>query len=209
MIAAITGELRHVDDDRVQVRCGPVVYEILVPASDITELRATLGAEVTFQTIFDLEGDATRGGLSPRLIGFLRQQDKAFFQLFITVKGIGPKRALRALVRPTGMIAQAIESKDTRALVELPEIGKRTAEQIVAELAGKMGRFATGPITTVGVPASSRSGDEAIAIEGAMALGLSRPDAERLLDRALQATPKPKNTESLLREMLRLRSIRA
>src|SRR5580692_1923473 len=102
MISAITGELRRVQEDRVQLACGPVVYEILVPASDVTELHTRAGEEITFHTIFDLEGDATRGGLTPRLIGFLRPEDKRFFQLFITVKGIGPKRALRALVQPTG-----------------------------------------------------------------------------------------------------------
>ena len=93
MICAITGELRRVEDDRVHLASGPVVYEILVPAFDLTELQASLGESITLHTIFDLEGDPTRGGLAPRLIGFLRLHDKNFFQLFVTVKGIGPKRA--------------------------------------------------------------------------------------------------------------------
>src|ERR1700689_1733144 len=133
MISEITGELRRVQQDRGELGGGSVTYEILVPASDISELQGGIGEEITFHTIFDLEGDATRGGLTPRLIGFLRAEDKRFFQLFITVKGIGPKRALRALVEPTGQIAGAIESKNTRFLVALPEIGKRPAEQIVAQ----------------------------------------------------------------------------
>src|SRR5580704_19042911 len=124
MISAITGELRQINDDRIHLASGPIVYEVLVPASDINELRARRGEEITLHTIFDVEGDATRGGLTPRLIGFLRAEDKRFFELFITVKGIGPKRALRALVQPTGQIAAAIEGKNTRFLVELPEIGK-------------------------------------------------------------------------------------
>ncbi len=209
MIAAITGELTHIDEDRVQVQCGPMLYDILVPASDIESLRAMRGTSITLHTIFDLEGDATRGGLTPRLIGFIRAIDKEFFQLFITVKGIGPKRALRALVHPTGEIAQAIENKDTRYLVQLPEVGKRTAEQIVAELAGKAKSFAIGHIAEGGKPISSRPQVEQTAIEGAIALGIPRGDAERLLDRAQQGGAKLDSTELLLREMLRLRSIRA
>jgi Holliday junction DNA helicase RuvA len=207
MISEITGELRQVQQDRVQLACGCVTYEILVPASDIAELQATLGQEITFHTIFDLEGDATRGGLTPRLIGFLRSEDKRFFQLFITVKGIGPKRALRALVEPTGQIAGAIESKNTRFLVALPEIGKRTAEQIVAELAGKMTEFAidAGPRHAA---AASHTMGEIEAIEGAVQLGIARLEAERLLDRARQVDPENTATESLLREMLRLRTVR-
>lgn len=207
MISAITGIIRRVDGDRVQLACGAMVYEILVPASDITELQANLGEEITFHTIFDLEGDATRGGLTPRLIGFLRLEDKRFFQLFITVKGIGPKRALRALVQPTGQIAEAIESKNTRFLVSLPEIGKRMAELIVAELAGKAGVFAVGYAMS-SKPAFARPPIEQTAIEGAMALGIPRSEAEHLLDRARVADPNLKATESLLREMLRLRTVR-
>jgi Holliday junction DNA helicase RuvA len=204
MISAITGDLRRVEDDRVHLACGSVVYEILVPASDITELHASLGEQITFHTIFDIEGDPTRGGLTPRLIGFLRAEDKRFFELFITVKGIGPKRALRALVQPAGQIAQAIESRNTRFLVSLPEIGKRTAEQVVAELAGKVTEFAI-----VGQrPAARRTIGEAEAIDAAIKLGITRPEAERLLEHASQTDPQNKAPESLLREMLRLRSVR-
>ncbi len=208
MISAITGELRRVQEDRVQLACGNVTYEILVPASDIQELKTSLGESIAFHTIFDLEGDATRGGLTPRLIGFLRPDDKRFFQLFITVKGIGPKRALRALVQPTGLIAEAIESKNTRFLMELPEIGRRTAEQVVAELAGKVTEFAVATAPRFAAAASHTIG-ETEAIDAAVQLGIARLEAERLLDRAKQADPDDKAPESLLREMLRLRTVRA
>jgi holliday junction DNA helicase RuvA len=206
MISSITGQLRRVETDRIHLACGPILYEILVPASDITELQSRSGEEIIFHTILDLEGDATRGGLTPRLIGFLRVEDKRFFQLFITVKGIGPKRALRALVQPTPQIAAAIEAKNTRFLVELPEIGKRMAELIVAELAGKAAAFATGHPTAP--HASPRNNAEQLAVDGAITLGISRPEAERLLDRARQVDPSLSTTESLLREMLRLRTAR-
>lgn len=208
MICALTGQLRRVDDEgRVQLACGPLVYEILVPASDLTELHASLGEEIMFHTLLDLEGDPTRGGLTPRLIGFLRLEDKQFFQLFITVKGIGPKRALRALVQPTGEVAQAIESKNTRFLVQLPEIGKRTAEQIIAELAGKAAPFAIRHAIAAGANPVPRNTTQATAIDGAIALGIPRPEAERLLDRARQDSALS-SAETLLREMLRLRTVR-
>jgi Holliday junction DNA helicase RuvA len=209
MICAITGELREVDDDRIHLASGPFLFEVLVPAADINDLRSRIGDEITFHTIFDIEGDPTRGGLTPRLIGFLRPEDKEFFQLFITVKGIGPKRALRALVQPIGEIAAAIESKNTRALVELPEIGKRMAELIVAELAGKAANFAHAA-TLPQSYAAARSTEEQLALEGAITLGIPRTEAEHLLDRARQIAPNAKATDAvLLREMLRLRTVRA
>ena len=214
MISALTGELRRVEEDRLHLQVGPVLVEMLIPASDVPLLQAGLGQEMTFHTLLYFEGDAGGGGgLEPRLVGFLRPQDKAFFEKFITVKGIGPKKALKALVQPTGDVAQAIESKDTRFLVGLPQIGKRMAELIVAELAGKVAEFAVasvgGRMNAAALGGPKRDAIEEDAISTLMALGERRSDAEHLLDRARQANGNLKSTEALVREMLRMRTVRA
>src|SRR3954468_17694475 len=141
MISSLTGLLYQVDEDRIHLRVGAMVFEALVPASDVPLLQAGVGEEMTFHTILYFEGDSGGGSLEPRLVGFLRPEDKRFFEKFITVKGIGPKKALKALALPTGDVAHAIETKDTRFLVGLPQIGKRMADQIIAELSGKVGEF--------------------------------------------------------------------
>jgi Holliday junction DNA helicase RuvA len=212
MISALTGELRHVNEDRVHLQVGPLLCELLVPASDVPLLQAGVGEEMTFHTVFYIEGDASGGNLTPRLLGFLRSEDKRFFEKFITVKGIGPKKALKALIFPAGEIAQAIESKDAKFLKQLPQIGARMAEQIVAELAGKVGEFATVSMderAALGLP-PSRSSVEEDAIAALMALGERRVDAERLLERATaQAEAKLKTTNDYVREMLRMRTVRS
>ncbi len=200
------------DEDRIHLQAGPILYELLVPAADLEELRASLGEELTIHTILYLEGDPNRGNLEPRLIGFRRPEDRKFFDLFTTVKGIGTKTALRALTVPIGQIAQAIESKDTRFLFGLDGIGKRTAELIVAELAGKALKFATGYGEKPGggaMPMRRRSVVDEDAIAGLMALGERRADAERLLDAVKSANPDLATTDALLREMLRMRTGRA
>ena len=209
MIAALTGKLIRADEGLVLVECGPLVYELLVPAVDAPDLAAAVGTELTFHTLFYVAGDPTRGGLEPTLIGFLRPGDKRFFELFTTVKGIGPKKALRALAVSVGEIASAIEGKDTRFLIGLPEIGKRTAEQIVAELAGKAKSFAADHLADTGGhrPAAAARRDTAAddAIAALVALGERRGDAEALLDRVRLAHPDVRATDALLREMLQLR----
>src|SRR4051812_42727345 len=213
MISALTGELRRVDEDRLHLQVGPVLVEMLIPASDVEFLRAAVGQEMTFHTILYFEGDAGGGGgLEPRLVGFLRPEDKRFFDKFITVKGIGPKKALKALTHPTGEVAQAIESKDTRFLVGLPQIGKRMAELIVAELAGKVAEFATAAVGGAMNAAALGRAHNAIeedAIATLVELGERRSDAEPLLDRARQHNGNLKTTEALVREMLRMRTVRA
>ena len=210
MIASLTGQLRAVEEDRIHLQAGPIVYELLIPASDGNILQAGVGEEMTFHTLMYLQGDASGGNIEPRLIGFLRPQDKKFFEKFITVKGIGPRKALKALALPVGEIAQAIEAKDARFLCQLPEIGKRTAEQIVAELSGKLKDFAT-PFSAdrvVGISARHTPAEED-AIHALMTLGERRVEAEHLLERARSADPGAKTTDALIREMLRMRTVRA
>src|SRR5258706_13680705 len=204
MISAISGELRRVEEDRGSLQCGPILYELLVPAADVTELHVNLGEQATFHTIFYLEGDAARGNLEPKLIGFLRADDRKFFEKFTTVKGIGPKTALKALTVPVGQIAQAIESKDTRLLLQLKGVGRRTAELIVAELAGKMKDFVSGTASAF-APEIKRETLEEDAIAALVALGEAEVIAERLLDRARQSNPQLTSPDTLLREMLRMR----
>ena len=210
MISSLTGELRRVDEDRIHLQIGPMLCELLVPASDVPLLQAGIGEEMTFHTHFYIEGDTSGGNLTPRLLGFLRADDKRFFEKFVTVKGIGPKKALRALIYPAGEIAQAIESKDTKFLKGLPQIGNRMAEQIVAELAGKVGEFATVSISeraALGLPTRSSAEEDAIA--ALLALGERRSDAEHLLDRARQHNANLKTTNDYVREMLRMRTVRS
>ena len=211
MISSLTGELRRVEEDRVHLAAGPIIYELLVPAADLAELQASKGQEMTLHTIFYLAGDISRGGAEPTLIGFIRFDDKRFFNKFTTVKGIGVKTALRALTVPVGQIAQAIESRDAKFLTSLDGIGKRTAELMIAELAGKVGEFAAPMTATMRSSQPSfarRNADEEDAIAALVQLGERRADAEHLLDRVKHANPKLTQTDALVREMLRLRTTR-
>lgn len=134
-----------------QVQVGGLVYEVLVPASDAALLSAHVGQEVEFHTLHYLEGQGQGSSYWPRLVGFRTAADREFFELFTTVKGIGTRKALRALQAPFGRVAQAVAARDLGFLTALPEIGRKTAETIVVELRGKVERFAMrGPGATTG-----------------------------------------------------------
>jgi Holliday junction DNA helicase RuvA len=210
MIAALTGQLVRVAEPHVYMQVGPLVYELLVPAADIEVHRAAIGApEVTLHTLLYLEGDPNRGNLEPRLLGFTRPDDKRFFELFTEVKGIGPRKALKALTATVGEIAQAIESHDVRFLSKLDGIGKRTADLIVAQLAGKAGRFAGAdalPPRAAATAASRHTQAEEDAIALIVSGGERRAEAEHLLARVKARNPELNETVPLWQEMLRLRS---
>jgi Holliday junction DNA helicase RuvA len=209
MIAALTGRLMSLDETTAQLEVGAVVYELLISAADARNLGDLVGQSVTFHTLMYLEGDPNRGNLEPRLLGFSSPRDKRFFELFTTVNGIGPKKALKALTVPIADVARAIEGGNTRFLVDLPQIGRRLAEQIIATLAGKLGAFTEGPVERAAVASRRNNEDEtAIGVLTSPQMGLRRIEAEALLDRVKQTAPELKTAEQLVPEMLRLHSTR-
>lgn len=157
MITQLSGTLTAIDDGAAHVQCGELTYEVLVPAADTMALAARIGQPVRFHTLHYLEGQGQGSSFWPRLIGFQHAADRAFFELFTTVKGIGNRKALRALQLPFGRVAAAIAERDHALLQSLPEIGRRTAEAICVELKGKVDPFVQGGAPAAGtVPAGGR-----------------------------------------------------
>ncbi|MBU3729247.1 MAG: hypothetical protein FGM37_08385, partial [Phycisphaerales bacterium] len=184
MITRIDGILEQAGEGTVHVRVGDVTYELLVPACDEAQWMSTVGSRVSLHTLHYLESQGQGASFWPRLIGFREPQDRDFFDLFTSVKGIGMRRALRSIAIPPARIAEAIVVKDTALLMSLPEIGKKTAETMVLELRDKVTSFAmrAGDVGDVAEgtrpPASStRGGKAATAARAAAASGAGRAGA--------------------------------
>jgi Holliday junction DNA helicase RuvA len=203
MIAKITGRLEEVRDGAALVDTGGgLVYEVLVPACDAERLGRRAGGDVALFTIHYIEGDPSHGVQTPRLIGFTSEVDRRFFKVFTTVKGIGVRKALRALVRPMAEIAAAIQAKDPKFLVALPEIGKRTAEQVIAELHGKVEEFAGEALPSE----EEFSEAETEAVSVLVQLGERRPDAIALVERVLAVAPELTSPEEIIKQVYRLKA---
>jgi len=202
MIARITGRLEQIVGSSALIDVGGGLwYEAMVPACDAERLARRVGQDVALHTIHYLEGDPSHGQVTPRLVGFVTEADRDFFKVFTTVKGIGVRKALRALVRPVAEVAAAIQAKDTRFLKELPEIGPRMAERIVAELHGKVDEFA-GPAAPA-APELSEAAQEAVAV--LVQLGERRADAVALIERVLAVAPELQAPEAIIQQAYRLK----
>lgn len=206
----MTGRLERLCQGAALIDLGAgFCYEVHVPACDVERLERLAGQDVTLHTIHYLEGDPARGNLVPRLVGFLTEMDREFFRVFITVKGIGIRKALRALARPMSEIASAILAKDVRALKDLPEIGPRMAERLATELADKVAAYAGQAMTgTGGSPAGpaekmSEAAREAVSV--LVQLGERRNDAVALVERVLAVAPETGSTEAIIQAVYRLK----
>ena len=151
MIAAIHGKLVRVLEDQVRLELGGIEYQVLVPELVRRTVQTKLGEEIKLHTLEYLEGNATKGRLIPRLVGFLSEPEMEFFELFCSVDGIGVRKALRAMVRPVQEVATAIEKQDTKALSGLPGIGPATADRMIAKLRRKIEDTPSNPTYIVTV----------------------------------------------------------
>ncbi len=198
LINKITGQLIAVHEDVLMLRIGAFEYEILIPEFTRRRLQNELNQEITLHTIEYIEGNPMQGRMTPRLIGFLSEIEREFFELFCSVDGVGVKKALRSMVRPVKEVATAIEEQDTKSLSALPGIGAAMAERIIAKLRRKVPKFAL----LVGGEEKHAAEVEPDVISETYdllrSLGHNESEARRLIDAALSSKKKYKDVQSLI-----------
>ena len=204
MIARIEGKLVAVNLDSALVQVGAVGYEVMLPGYCVSSLSEKIGSDITLCTMEYYEGTPGGGNLIPRMVGFLNDGERDFFTKFISVKGIGIKKGLRALSMPIATIAQAVEDGDNKVLMSLPQIGKRMAQQIIAELKGKLSPFAIGAESTRPSGAVFQP-FQAEALEILIAWGEKRNESMELIDLACKKHPDIKTAEELVPLVYRLK----
>lgn len=189
MLARIAGVLERVEGHKAVVTLPAlgVAVDVHLPAFLAERMRARAGETVTLHTLLQFEAHGQSGSLTPRLIGFASDADRRFFELFTTVKGVGGRRALRAMASAPSEIAAAVSRRDLGALQRLPEIGKRLAETIVAELHGKVDAFLGEVVEARGHGSPAPAVEQAV--EALVRLGEGRAEAERKVSRAVESNP--------------------
>ena len=198
MITKITGQIQSLATDTVTIAVGAFEYTVLIPEFTRRRLQNQIGEQVSLHTMHYLEGNPAQGRLTPRLVGFLNENEREFFTLFCSVDGVGAKKALRAMVRPVREVAEMIEEKDASGLTQLPGVGAATADRVIAKLSRKVPKFALLVAQETDQQAKVERDVVSETFDVLRSLGHSDSDARRLLDEALQVKKKYKDVEALL-----------
>lgn len=133
MIGYLRGRVRDITDETMVLDVQGVGYEVFCTDRLLDHARERMGdlAELWIST--HVREDAFH------LFGFESRDEKNFFLTLLKVNGVGPKLALSALSGATATeIARLIENEDVKALTKLPKVGKKTAEQMILTLKGKL-----------------------------------------------------------------------
>lgn len=198
MITKISGNLIHLDDDSATLECTPFEYQVFIAESTRRAIQSLVGQPISLHTIYYHDGDPSRGRVTPRLVGFLSDVEREFFEMFCSVDGVGAKKALRAMVRPVQDIAVMIEEQDAKGLSGLPGVGAATADRIIAKLRRKMSKFALLVARAYGHAADVKRDVLHDAFEALRSLGHTDADARKLIDSVLKTKRKFDDVEAVL-----------
>lgn len=191
MISRLRGTLLARELDRVEVMTpGGVGYELAIPRSVYERLPA-VGRDVELRVFQLVREDAVL------LFGFLEEVERTVFSRLLGASGVGPRLALSLLsALPAGRLVRAIREKDIAALTAVSGVGRKTAERLALDLAGKFDDLA---IPAGGLGPGGASAEEAL--RALTVLGFPVPDADRAV-RAVLQEQGPMDAQALIREAL-------
>jgi Holliday junction DNA helicase RuvA len=133
MISYLRGQLIEVGTESVVIDVQGVGYEVTCNLSTLSDVQNQMGETVVFWIYTHVREDILQ------LFGFPNVNEKQFFLSLLKVNGIGPKMAINLM---SGASVEAIigmiENEDVKSISKLPKVGKKTAEQLILTLKGKL-----------------------------------------------------------------------
>jgi Holliday junction DNA helicase RuvA len=175
VIASVEGVVGAIAADSLVIEVGGIGYRVYASPAVIS--TAAAGGRLKLHTYHLVRED------QQALFGFRNAEELGFFNLLLTVTGVGPKVAM-AIVgsRPTADLQLAILQQDQAVLVSIPGIGKKLAERIIFELKEKVSAAGIAAGTSAAVSTAS----EGEVVGALQAIGYSLGEAREASRLALQ-----------------------
>ncbi len=197
MIGFLRGIIREKQPPQLVLDVNGVGYEIDAPMSTFYHLP-DVGKEITLFTHFVVREDAHH------LYGFYAREERSLFRTLLKVNGVGPRLGLTILssITPNEFV-RCVVNNDTASLVQLPGIGKKTAERLIIEMRDKLSTWQSGASAELVAPKTEQGARNQIvqdAISALIALGYKPPEASRAVSKVDDGAL---NSEEIIRRALR------
>ena|SRR3989339_248821 len=197
MIALLSGILIEKTIAQCVIDVRGVGYRIVVPLTTFYELPE-VGQPVVVHIHTHVREDAFS------LYGFHSREERAVFQLMISVSGIGPKLAVNILSGiAAGELIRAVTTDDLKRLTGIPGVGKKTAERMILEMKDKAAKFGreTVPAGTVALKTGDQVKDDALS--ALVNLGYKGSAVKEVIDRIMRETEDVPSLDRLLKQALK------
>lgn len=174
MISSLRGKIaEHDQDGVVTIDVNGVGYEVQCSTNSLDELLAQSASKPDVRLL--IQTVVREDAIS--LFGFATANEKQMFSSLLKVNGIGPKMAIKILSGATlNQIMQMIDAGDVKALSGLPKVGKKTAEQLVLTLKGKL------VIEEAATPRRASGKPKSEVVSALVNLGFRLQDVEKVVE---------------------------
>jgi len=201
MISQISGRIKKIKQSSLLIDVNGISYEVMIPPAVMKgiEKSSQPDGSVTLVTYHYYQMDPSKA--IPVLVGFMNEVEKDFFEQFITVSGVGPKAACRALTLSISAIADAIDRADLGVLKSLPGIGDQKAREIVAKLQGKVGKFGLIQDSFGDDSPKIKEDIKEEALSVLLQLQYKRNEASDMIQKAIKRNPGVSSCEEILNEV--------
>lgn len=170
MFEYMRGQLTKIRSNAVVVELGGIGY--LIHVANPYAYSSQLNQELIIYLYQAIRDDAHT------LYGFRDEAEKELFLHLISVSGIGPTSALAIIAADDheGLV-QAISEKNSTYLTKFPKIGKKTAQQMILDLEGKL-QAVESPALNLAQATENQALDEAM--EALQALGYKAAELKKI-----------------------------
>ncbi|MFL2642596.1 MAG: Holliday junction branch migration protein RuvA [Dehalococcoidia bacterium] len=205
MISFLTGEIRNIFPEKsiVEINVSGVGYEVSLPTFVMDEVINS-GKKNGEKINLEIYYHSTERSPKPLLVGFNNQLEKLFFEKIIQVEGVGPLKAVSALIFPVAIVSQAIEDEDISILNQMPGIGARAAQKMIATLKGKLIDIISDSRSSLNATDSNKNALRDDIVEILVGLGFKESDAIIKINEVISEKPELKdNLEEIIREIFK------
>jgi Holliday junction DNA helicase RuvA len=183
MLYYLIGTVSEIGQNSIILEVGGIGFQVNTSLQTISDVKT--GSQVKLYISESI------GENNYDLYGFSEQREKRFFELLISISGVGPKAAISVLsVMNTDELVHAVMTDDIKALTAAPGIGKKIAQRILLELRDKLGaelpNLASSISDSVKQPGKLPSENQAIfdAMAGLSVLGYSSAEVSAIIRRS-------------------------
>jgi Holliday junction DNA helicase RuvA len=197
MIARLTGLVAEANNETALIDVNGVGYEIHASLGTLSDLQAMMAEGKKHVTVW-IHTHVREDALT--LFGFATRVEKDMFLALLKVNGVGPKLAINALSGASvSQIQSMIENEDIKGLSKLPKVGKKTAEQMILTLKGKLviAEKGAGASVAVAMPSQLSLGQREIS-SALINLGFRGVDVEKIVSQM----PKEMELQDGIRQAL-------
>jgi Holliday junction DNA helicase RuvA len=196
VIASLEGVVGAIALDSLVIDVGGIGYRVYASPGVLTSAQP--GGRLKLHTYHLVRED------QQALYGFRTVEELGFFNLLLTVTGVGPKVAMGIVgSRPTAELQLAIMQQDQAVLVSIAGVGKKLAERVIFELKEKVaaaGVAAASVVVAGGIPGAASDGDVVAALQ---ALGYSLAEAREAARIAMAGSKVGDSLEDRVKTALR------